>query len=54
MSVIITKVKNPKARPIMFPSSVICQHWTGGCERRATFIVQKFMGVIMVCPRHAD
>lgn len=53
MSVIIKKIKNPQARPIMFASEVRCMHWAG-CERRATHIVPMFMGTIKVCPRHAD
>jgi hypothetical protein len=53
MSVTIKKIKNPLARPIMFASQARCQYWRG-CEKRATFIVPMFMGVIHVCAGHAD
>jgi len=28
-------------------------HWRG-CAERAAWIIPQFMGVIKVCPRHAD
>jgi hypothetical protein len=53
MSVRISKIKNPLARPIMFASNVRCMYWRG-CANRATFIVPMFMGTIKVCAGHAD
>jgi hypothetical protein len=51
--VTIYKPKNPLARPIMFASQVRCMHWRG-CPKRAAWIIPQFMGVIKVCPVHAD
>jgi hypothetical protein len=53
VAVTLRKVRNPLARPITFASQVRCMYWRG-CERRAVFIIPMFMGVIKVCPYHAD